>query len=311
VKFLKGLALSLLNFLLFLSLGVFGTIFMLNSTFLNPDFVAEQVDNIPVSSLVREMTEEQISQQLPEEAFFLKESLYDVISDQEPWIKEQVRNGIYSFYDFLLGKSERLSIVIAMEPVKEGLRDSLWEVFQQNIPPELAGLPPAMIDQYFEEFYRQFAGQIPSEIRLDESQIPPDVMAYLIQARQYISYTQTAYYALIGLMVLLVAGIILISRNVRGATRGLGTTFLIYGALEYAGIWATNYFGPMYLPMMEIPSSLQAWLLQFTKDFMAPLEMFSIGLLAAGVVLLVVSFVYKPRRAEEIEEEVMEEEVGE
>ena len=306
MKFLKGLALSLLHFLLFLSLGVFGMIFVLNSTFLNPDFVAEQVDNIPVSSLVREMTEEQISQQLPEEAKVIEEAIYSAIADQEPWIKEQVRDGVYSFYDFLLGKSERLSIVIAMEPLKEGLRDSLWEVFQQNIPPEFDGLPPAMIDQYFEEFYRQFSGQIPSEISLDESQIPPEVMAYLIQARQIISYTQTSYYALIGLMVLLVVGIILISRNVRGSTRGLGTTFLIYGALEYAGIWATNYFGPMYLPMMEIPSSLQAWLLQFTKDFMAPLEMFSIGLLAAGVVLLVVSFVYKPRRAEELEVEEVE-----
>jgi len=306
VKFLKGLALSLLNFLLFLSLGVFGTVFMLNSTFLNPDFVAEQVDNFPVSSLVREMTEEQISQQLPEEAKFIEEAIYSAIADQEPWIKEQVRDGVYSFYDFLLGKSERLSMVISLEELKDGLRDSLREVFRQNIPPEFDGLPPAMIDQYFEEFYQQFSGQIPSEISLDESQIPPDVMAYLIQARQYISYTQTAYYALIAFMVLLIVGIILISRNVRGATRGLGTTFLIYGALEYAGIWATNYFGPVYLPMMEIPSSLQAWLLQFTKDFMAPLEMFSIGLMAAGVVLLVVSFVYKPRRSEEEEVEEVE-----
>lgn len=311
MNFLKALGATILSFILFLSLGLFSTLFLLNSTLLNPDFMVNQVGKLPVASLIRETAEEQFNQQLPEEAWFLKETMYNVISDQEPWIKEQVRNGIYSFYDFLLGKSERLSMVISLEELKEGLRDSLWEVFQQNIPPELAGLPPAMIDQYFEEFYRQFAGQIPSEIRLDESQIPPEVMAYLVQARQYISYTQTAYYALIGLMVLLVAGIILISRNVRGATRGLGTTFLIYGALEYAGIWATNYFGPMYLPMMEIPSSLQAWLLQFTKDFMAPLEMFSIGLLAAGVVLLVVSFVYKPRRAEEIEEEVMEEEVGE
>jgi len=68
MKFLKGLSLSLLNFLLFLSLGVFGMVFMLNSTFLNPDFVAAEVDNIPISSLIKEMTEEEMSRQLPEEA---------------------------------------------------------------------------------------------------------------------------------------------------------------------------------------------------------------------------------------------------
>ena len=309
MKFLKGLSLSLLNFLLFLSLAVFGTVFMLHSTFLNPDFVAAQVDNIPVSSLIREMTEEQIGGQLPAEAEFLEEALYSAIADQEPWLKEQANAGVYSFYDFLLGKSERLSMVISLEELKAGLKDSLWEIFQQNIPPELSGLPPAMIEPYFDEYYQQFSAQIPSEIRLDESQIPPEVMAYLIQARQIISYTQTAYYALIGFMALLVLGIILISRNVRGATRGLGTTLLIYGALEYAGIWATKYFGPVYLPMADIPSSLQAWLLQFTKDFMAPLEMFSIGLLAAGVVLLVVSFVYKPRQR--AEEDMVEVEVEE
>ena len=206
MNFLKALGATILSFILFLSLGLFSTLFILNSTLLNPDFMVNQVDKLPVSSLIREATEEQFNQQLPEEAWFLKETMYSVISDQEPWIKEQLRAGIYSFYDFLLGKSERLSLVVSMEPLKETLRDSLWQVFQQNIPslpPELATAPPEMLEQYFEEFYQQFSEEIPSVIELDESSIPPEVMAQIIQARQYISYAQTAYYGLIGLMVLL------------------------------------------------------------------------------------------------------------
>lgn len=299
MKFLKGLALSLLSFLLFLSLGVFGTVYMLNNTLLSPDFIASEVDKIPVSSLIREVTEEQISEQLPEEAWFLKETMYNVISDQEPWIKEQVNAGIYSFYDFLLGKSERLSFVISLEKLKIGLRESLWQVFTQNLPPELSGLPPALIEQYFDQYYQQLLEQIPSEFEFDESFIPPEVMAQFVQVRQYISYAQTVYYALIGFMVLLVLGIILLHRNVKGPTRELGITFLIYGAFEYAGIWAAGYFAPTYLPLVEIPSSLQIWLTQLVNDLLAPLKTFSIGLMAGGVVLFIVSFIYKPRRTEE------------
>jgi len=308
MKFLKGLAISLLSFILFLSLGVFGTVYMLNNTLLNPDFVSAQVDKIPISSLMREVTEEQISEQLPEEAWFLKETLYNVISEQEPWIKEQVNAGIYSFYDFLLGKTERLSVIISLEKLKEGLRDSLWQVFMQDIPPELSILPPAQLEQYFDEYYRQFSAQIPSEFTVDESQIPPEVMAQIIQARQYINYAQNFYYALIGFMVLLVILIILLHRNVKGATRGLGITFLIYGAIEYASIWATGYFGPTYLPLVEIPSSLQMWLMELINDFLAPLRTFGIGLMVAGAALIIVSIIYP--RLRRVEEEQISESGG-
>jgi hypothetical protein len=254
MKFLKGLAISLLSFILFLSLGVFGTVYMLNNTLLNPDFVSAQVDKIPVSSLVREMTEGQIGGQLPSEVGFLEEAMYDAIAENEPWLKEQVNAGIYSFYDFLLGESERLSVIISLEPLKESLRDSLRQAFMQNIPPELSILPPAQLEQYFDEYYQQFSAQIPSEFTVDESQIPPEIMAQLMQARQYIGYAQTYYYPLIGFMVLLVILIILLHRSVKGATRGLGITFLIYGILEFAGVFATKNFLPTSLPLPDIPS---------------------------------------------------------
>ncbi len=46
MKFLKALVLSLLNFLLFLSLSLFGIAFALNSTLLKADFVAGEVDKL-------------------------------------------------------------------------------------------------------------------------------------------------------------------------------------------------------------------------------------------------------------------------
>ena len=305
MNFLKALGATILTLLLFLSLAVFSTLFTLNNTLLNPDFIVAQVDRLDVASLAREVTEGQISGELPPEAEFLEEAIYSTITDNEPWIKEQVSAAVYAGYDYLLGKSERLSLMVSIEPLKENLRDNLWQIFQQNLqslPPELAAAPPGVLEQYFNEFYQQFAEDIPSEFEFDESSIPPEVMAQLIMVREIIGYAQMAYYGLIGLMVLLVLGIILLHRSVKGATRELGITFLIYGALEYASVWATRNFLPTTLPLPDMPPSLQTWLTGLIGDLVAPLETLGIGLMVGGAVLIIVSIVYPRWRREEVEE---------
>lgn len=296
---LKGLAVILLSFLLFLSLFVFGIAFTVNSTVLNPDFVADEVDNIDVSALVRELTEDQLNELLPQDTLLLKETIYSFITNQEPWLKEQVRGAIYAGYDYLFEKTDSLSLVIPLEALKEGLRDSLWQTFQQDLPQELLDLPPSLLEPYFNEFYQEFTVFIPSEFELNESIIPPEVMTQIIQVRQGISYFQLGYNLLIGFIVLLILGIFLINRNLRSTTRELGINFLIYGVLMYAGIFLAGYLIPVQLPLAVIPSSLQMWVLQLANDILAPLKIFSLGLLAGGVVLIAISFVLNLRHAEE------------
>jgi len=62
MKFLKGLALFILSSLLFLSLSIFGIVFMLNQTILNPDFVVSQVNKLDIASIAGDMLSEQITQ---------------------------------------------------------------------------------------------------------------------------------------------------------------------------------------------------------------------------------------------------------
>jgi len=290
MKFLKGLALTLLGFLLFLSLSVFGLVLTLNYTILNPDFVVSELNKLDISSLAGEL----LSQQVPKQGEFMAGAIDSAIADLEPWIKEQASTLIHSGYDYLMGRSPNLSLVISLEPAKENLKESLRKAILQSPPPELQGLPPAEQERYFNEFYQNFAGEIPSKFEFNESSLSPEVKAGLEQAKQYIGYFQLGYKALIGFILLLILCIILIHRQVRSATRGLGTTFLTYGVLEYAGIFAAKYFAGTQLGQLQIPASLQTWLPQFLSDFIAPLQMFSLGLLIAGVVLLIVSFVYKP-----------------
>lgn len=300
MQFLKSLALSLLSFLLFLSLALFGTVFVLKDTLLDPDFVAVQVDRLDVSSLARELTEGQFSGQMPAEVKALEEALYGAIADNEPQLKEQARSAIYSFYSYLTGESDRLNVSISLEPVKENLRDRMWQYFQQNLPPQLFGLPRAMVEQYFDDYYQGLSASIPAEYFIDETSLGPEAMAQIEQARQYLSYVRIGYYALLGFMALLVLGIILINRRVKDTTRRLGVPLLTYGAFEYAGIWVARYLTPKYSTMAGVPPSLQSWLTQLVDDLLAPLEIFSLGLLVSGIVLLIVSFVYKPRHAEEV-----------
>lgn len=298
MKFLKGLALAVLGFLLSLSLCAFGFALTLNQTILNPDFAVSQVDRLDIPSLAGEMLSEQIPQEIEPIMPIIAEAIDNTIADLEPWIKEQVSAGIYSFYDYLEGRSESLSLVISLEPVKESFRDNLWEAVSESPPPELAGLSPAEIEQALNEFYSEFSEQIPSTFELNETLLDPEVVVQLEQAKQIVGYIHLTYNTLIGLILLLILGIVLLNREVRGSTRQIGITLLICGIIGYVGALVAKNVAGTQLTQLDMPVYLQTWMPQLIADALAPLEMYGIGLLAAGVVLLVVSFVYKRRQTE-------------
>ncbi len=291
MKILKGLALSFLSFLLFLSLSIFGFALMLNNTILNPDFVTSELNRLDVSSLAGEL----FSVQAPPEAPYLAEVIEETIDDLEPWIKERISTATYSGYDYLMGRTQSLSLTISTEPARDALKENLWQAFLASPPPELQDVPPDMKELHFNEFYQQLAANIPPTLEFTENSLPPDVLATLGQVRRAMGYFRLGYQALIGFMLLLVLGIILISRQVRDTTRRLGTTFLTYGGFEYAGIFIAKYFAETRLPS-GIPPSVQIWIPQFLDNLLSPLEMFSLGLLIGGLVLIIVSFVYKLRQ---------------
>ena len=390
MKFLKGLAITLLSFLLSLSLIIFGLAFMLNSTILNPDFITSEVDKFEVAALVEEIISEQedeeafseelgaalvntiaelepvikegisdtvepiydyllgesesidlaptirdnllssevvaslvneldisslaseiISEQLPEdipeEMEFLTEHLDDIIAEFEPTIKEELIATADPIFDYLLGESQSISIVISLEPIIENLEDALREVFMESLPPEYAHLPQSELNQLFDEYFAELAEMIPSTVELDETlfgtEIPAQIAEALAtaeegleQARQYVGYFQPGYKILIGLILLLIAGIVLLNRQVRSATRKLGIIFLTCGVPWFAGIFVGKYFAGKQIAQLDIPPYFQELLPRLVNDFSAPLLWFSLGLLAGGVALLIVSFVYKPRQ---------------
>lgn len=293
----KKAAIGFLSFLLFLSLATFGATFVAKHTILNPDFIISELNRLDVSALVVDMLREQIpAEELPLEMEVMVESIEEVVADLEPWIREQVNNGVYTGYDYLLGKSENLSLVIGLEPVKEELRDTLWQAFLESPPPELEGVPPAEIELYFNEFYQGFAGQIPAIVEVDESMIGPELMGTIEQTRRYVHYLLIAYWVSIGAMIGIIVGLAFLHRNVRGATRSIGIPCLVCGVIALVGALVTKYLAAAQMAQFPPPAQFQDWLPQFINNVWAPVQMYGIGLIVTGTALLIVSVVYKRKQ---------------
>ncbi len=102
---LKGFGLTFISILLFLSLIVFGIVYTVNSTVLNPDFFTAQLDRLDVSSLINEtVTDLMAEEDFPEE---LMTALIDTIDKLEAPVKAQVSAATHDTFDYLLGKRQQ------------------------------------------------------------------------------------------------------------------------------------------------------------------------------------------------------------
>jgi ABC-type Fe3+ transport system permease subunit len=76
-------------------------------------------------------------------------------------------------------------------------------------------------------------------------------------------------------------------------TRTLGLVFLILGFLLTAIFFILKLIVPGFIPTSDLPLHVRTWIPQVINDFFSPLGIFSISLLAVGVILLVISFFVK------------------
>ena len=300
MQFLRGLAISLLSFILFLCLSTFSVVFMLNQTILNPDFITSQLDELDLSSLAKELVIDQVSQDLSQQIAgqfpgaepILNEILNDTMADLEPWIKEKANEMVYATYDYMVGNTQSLSVNVSLDPVKDTLAANMRAALLDSPPPQLALAPPEMREMIVSGIEQGLTQQIPPSFTFDESQFPTESRGTIDQVRQYLGYAQTAYPILIGLMVLAMLLIVLLHRSVKGATRNLGGTLLTYGILGYGGILLSQYLIETQTGSFGLPAALQSWLPQFLDGLWAPIQTFNISVAIAGVVLIIVSIVY-------------------
>jgi hypothetical protein len=289
---------------------------LLRSTLLSSDLMVAAIDAVDGPQLARiflEEYEEEITQEfsVPEAAFpYLADGLEELITDLKPWITEQVEYAAGPIADYLVGEVESFSITISLEPVLDDLRGMLLEVFLEVPPDELEGLPPEELEQEFDAFWAEFAEEmIPTTFQIDETVIskymPLQIASFTSKAetilhkvRGYVGYVRLAYILSIVVSALLIAGIVLICRDVKRSTRTLGIVFLISGLVVLAAaLIGKNVGGEQILQAIHAaPSQLQVWVSQALVNLLAPLQWLGIGFIAGGIALLVVSFVYRSHR---------------
>ncbi len=299
----------------------------LHDTIIIPDFIVTLLDELDISALADGFLEELpggegISQEEDYLLWAFFEASDDIITNLEPWLKEQVSTAIYPTYDYLLGKSQNLSLVISLEPAKEGVRDALWPVFLESPPPEFVGLPPAGLEQEFnaswDEFWNELWGNITQEapqfeftgsslsletpveiadLKTDITEALSEAEEGFSQAREYIGYFQTGFTIAIIILLLSLAGIILINREVRSISRILGPIFLAYGVLTLIGIFIARNIAQSRIPWADMPTTFRTWLEQLVGSSFAPWQTFSIVLIVIGAALLAVSFIYRRNQA--------------
>jgi DNA-directed RNA polymerase subunit RPC12/RpoP len=392
-KVLKGIGIAVLSLLLFLSLSALGPAFMVDRTMLNPNFVASEVDKLEIASIVTEVADVSLPEDLPVE---IKDAVSSTVVKLEPELKQKFNAGIYSIYDYVKGKNdspgllrllrntvlsndflfsaiddldttslikpyalqmlsayipseleqisanldsliddflaqheswikEQLKTVavpvadylvgdiktfnvdISLEPIISDLKQTITQQISQLQIPVISLLPSEMIQGFLDEALDKY---IPSNFEFRNTmigaQVPyqiantvEDIENTLGMVKTYVGYFQIAYILLIIFTLLLIAGIVLIYRRVRGATRTLGIVSLVAGAIDLVFLLLVKGLVTDQLSqsITGLPASLQTWTVHLVNDMTSPMQILSICFIVVGVALIVVSLVYRPRES--------------
>jgi hypothetical protein len=287
LQILKGIALGLAGFLLFSALIFMGVFMTVNLTALNPQFAVKEIQRLDITQITREM----IAEQIPEEDQVYLSGIEETLTEIKPWIDQQIDYTVNQGYDYLLGKTDTIELVISTEDVKPTIARNLAESYLQSPPEGFSELPVEEQELQVAEFQRQIMDAIPSTLEVNLNEIPEDARLALEQSRQAIKYIQTTFYILIVVCLILIAAIILIVRERKGITRSLGLIFLIDGILSLAIFLTLYYLGPQMITMNGIPAAIQTWIPETIRHLLNPLWIFSAIILVIGIILLVISFI--------------------
>ncbi|MDO8578929.1 MAG: hypothetical protein Q7R50_07115 [Dehalococcoidales bacterium] len=281
----------------------------LRSSILKTDFITAVIDKIDLGPVIQQVLNEQLSTAPSGYQDDVDTAVTRVVADITPAVKQQIEAAADPMLDYLVGKTDSFTITINVEQLKSSLKTALHDVVFASPPPDLAAVPAAQRETVFNQLFDNFAGGLGTSIQLDQSILGTDARTGLVdgirqaedglaQARQYVAWFQLGYMLLIVLTLVLIAAIVLVYREMRGSTRYLSIVFLSYGVLELAGVLVGRYFAAKELPnaVTDLPAPLQTWMTNLVIRLLAPTATYSIALIVAGVVLLIVSFVYANRK---------------
>jgi len=292
----RGIFSGILCFLLFDVLILLGLVITVNLTVLNPDFVTDEMDKLDVYPVLVE----QAKAQLPGQELLGDEIVDELVTELTPWFEEQADGAIYSLYAYLHGEQE-LNVVISLEPVRAVVKEKVREFALGSLPPELLGATQSQVEAFLAEIYDEIDNLIPATFQLSEASLGPQVMAQLEQVREVVGYIDMAYKILIAVAALLVVLVALaLWWQPTPIMRSIGITFILVGVAGILGslfdVWLIQVLNRL-VGGSSILLGLGAKMPQLAADIIAPVRMYGIGFLSGGIVLLVMSFLFRTPKA--------------
>jgi hypothetical protein len=302
---------------------------VLRQNILNKEFLTEMINAVDFASIAKDVMGDQLDIELPQGIKLSSGEVDQIIAVLEPAIKKGLISAADPIADYLLGIRSSVRITIPWDTVSVATKSIVKQAFLRQLPPELATATPAQIDQAYDIYWASAQSSIPTNFDLDSTILGEDFTQSiddaltsaqdeltnardsineagidmeegLNEARPYIKMFQMAYWGLILLILLVIGGIILIHRSVRGATRDLGINFLVYGGLNLIGvlILKTTIGRPEFIQRFiegDIPDSVWNVISPVIQRLTQPIFIFTLACTIIGVALLVVSFVYPKR----------------
>ncbi len=271
--------------ILAITLIALGAAIAINSTVLNPEFIASELEDVDIHLMLTD----QAKQEIPPALSFLNPIIDDAAVDLEPWIREQVLTVLHAVNAYLRGEQE-FRIVISVEEAKSYLITRLNEVLISSPPPGFPQIPEGEVDAFVRVIEQELDAHIPDVLHIEESDLDEQTMAELRNARQLTSYLTTSLRVLpvIAVLMILVIALVLGWRS-RPLSRYVGASFVLAGSLCLGVVLVVRSVLPAMMSP-EVPSEVATALPDFISGISHPLVVYGAVVLLVGVGLVILSF---------------------
>jgi len=281
----------------------------LGDSIFNAGFAISIINNTDLTPLLEQAIENLIAEGGLPAGTSYDEYIDDIAADIEPWAKEQAGIVIPPVLDYVLGNSDTFSVSVSLDELKQILKENLKQSFLASPPPKYQGLSQAELGQTFDALFEQYSGEIPSSYVFDEqlftsedgTSMTIDVSELeqgLRDSKKGIVIFNIAFIALIVLIILLIAGIILIYRDIKWSALNLGVVSFVFGAGLMVFYFSSQWMIRDFLAQQEIASNsaIRDWLTSMSDGTLFPMLIQFICFIAIGIALLVIYFVYRRRQ---------------
>jgi hypothetical protein len=303
----------------------------LRQTVFSEGLISEVLTNLDYTALTKEIIIEQIGTQLPEGVQLSSQQLDIIAAALQPVLKTDFANQSAGIADYVTGSKTDYTVHVSLASALPTLKTVVKAAFMAQLPADIRGLPQNEIDLAFEQYYADYSQSIPTEYNFSLGNLDTSVSANINQnladvqsniddarnnidsasrdyannlqdAKKYVKLFHAAFLGLIALIIVLIACIILIYRNVKGACLHLGIVSFIYGAITFVVTVIIMAIGLTRIATMDRPEWLNHIPENLLRDVISPWRMIGIAAVILGIILIVVSIIYprlKPAKSAE------------